>query len=512
MYNTSTSDINENEESTKSKSSIKMPDTLIILLTVAFLVSLLTYFVPVGSFQTNEVSFSFGGTEQVRSSIVPGSFSYALDDSGNYIYNKVGLFSSDGTPALANFAFSGMKSAMDIIVFILVTGGAFGIVMQSGGIDRGIMKLLQLTRGNDSLFIIFTFLIFSLGGATFGMGEEAAAFIFIITPIMIRMGYDGITSVMTTLVATQIGFATSWMNPFNVAIAQGIAGIPVFSGTPFRIALWIIFTLFGIVFTLRYARQIKHSPTESHSYATDTYFRNKIKEDCSNIQKTNSISDIIGWVVLVLTMGWLVWGVVVKGYYIPEIAALFFVMGIVIGVAAVVDKRNTATANKMAQSFNEGAKALLPAAMLIGLAKGVVLMLGGSAGPETPSVLNTILNGTSALISGLPAMMSAWLMMLFQSIFNFFVTSGSGQAALTIPLLAPLSDLAGISRQIAVLTFQLGDGLTNIIVPTSAVLMAALGAARVEWSDWIKFSLPLIGWLMGISLIAVTIAQLIGYA
>ena len=178
----------------------------------------------------------------------------------------------------------------------------------------------------------------------------------------------------------------------------------------------------------------------------------------------------------------------------PEIATQFFIMGIVSGVIGVIFKLNDMRLNDIATSFRKGAEDLIGAALVVGMAKGIVLVLGG-ADADTPSVLNTVLNWVANGLSGMPAAMCAWVMYIFQSVFNFFVVSGSGQAALTMPIMAPLSDLVGVTRQVAVIAFQLGDGFTNLIVPTSGILMAILGIARLEWGIWAKFQIKLQGWL-----------------
>ncbi|MDW2210990.1 hypothetical protein R7P77_27880, partial [Vibrio sp. 2025] len=215
-----------------TKQSWQMPDTLILIFFVGIFAAILTYLIPAGHFDSQQVSYVVDGAEKTRTVIDPSSFSYATDENGELVYNKVGLFASGGGIGLMNFPFEGLVSgskwgsAIGVIMFMLVIGGAFGVVMRTGTIDNGILRLIDKTKGNEALFIPVLFLLFSLGGAVFGMGEEAVAFAIIIAPLMVRLGYDGITTVMVTYVATQIGFATSWMNPFSVAIAQGIAGIP----------------------------------------------------------------------------------------------------------------------------------------------------------------------------------------------------------------------------------------------------------------------------------------------
>ncbi|RJX67180.1 putative basic amino acid antiporter YfcC [Vibrio sinensis] len=496
------------------KKTWQMPDTLILIFIVGIFAAILTYLIPAGQFDSQQVTYMMEGVEKTRTVIDPNSFAYATDEKGELVYNTVGFFASGGGIGLMNFPFEGLVSgskwgsAVGVIMFMLVIGGAFGVVMRTGTIDNGILRLIDKTKGSESLFIPVLFLLFSLGGAVFGMGEEAVAFAIIIAPLMVRLGYDSITTVMVTYIATQIGFGTSWMNPFSVAIAQGIAGVPVLSGMTVRMGLWAGFTLVGMAFTMMYAAKVKANPESSYSYRTDTYFR---QQEVDETQSRWGLGDTLVILTVVAATLWVVWGVVMHAWYIPEIASQFFTMGFIVAIIGAVFRLNDMNLNDAAAAFKEGASVMLPPAILVGCAKGVLLILGGGS-TEEASVLNSILNSAGGLISGMPAVASAWVMYVFQSVFNFFVTSGSGQAALTMPLLSPLSDIAGVTRQVAVLAFQLGDGFTNVIVPTSAPLMATLGVCRIDWGDWAKFCWRFMLLLFILSSIVVVVAQMLGFS
>lgn len=458
----------------------RMPDAFVILFFVILIAGAMTFVVRPGAFSTETVAMGETGDE--RTVIDANSFRYTADSPAG-----VALFDGSGSQTgLLNYAFDGLVSgdrwgsAVGVVAFILIVGGAFGIVMKSGAIHNGILALIARTQKADKLIIPLMFLLFSLGGAVFGMGEEAIAFCIVLVPLVIALGYDSITAVLITYVATQIGFATSWMNPFSVAIAQGIADVPLMSGQTFRITMWAVFTLAGLIFTLRYASKIKQQPATSLSYESDAFFRNKEEA----VRSTFSRTDGIILLVFLAAILWVIWGVTAKAYYIPQIASQFFAMGVGIGIIACFAGRMRA--NDISQAFVEGARDLLPAALIVGMAKGIVLVLGGDD-VTSPSVLNTLLHHTSELMADTSSAVSAVAMLVFQGIFNFFIASGSGQAAITMPLMAPLSDLVGVSRQVAVLAFQLGDGLTNLIIPTSASLIGCLGVARLDWSVWIRF-------------------------
>ena len=501
----------------QKKKALQMPHTYVIIFAVILLCALLTYLVPVGSFTTEDVTYMVGTEEKTRTVIDPDSFTYATDENGNPIRNGVPLFGTEdfGGQGVLNYVFEGLTtgdkwgSAVGIVAFILVIGGAFGIVMRTGAVDAGIHAMIRRTKGREIILIPVLFTLFSLGGAVFGMGEEAIPFAMVVVPLTIAMGYDAVVAVCVTYVATQIGFATSWMNPFGMVIAQGIAGVPVLSGAFFRMIMWVVFTAAGTIYTLVYARKIKRDPLKSVSYESDAVYRQQMQE--SNVtQERFTLGQALVLLTILATIVWTVWGVVEQGYYIPEIASQFFVMGLVAGIIGCIFKLNNMGPSDVASSFQKGAADLVGAALVVGMAQGIVIVLGGTDA-TTPSVMNTILYTLGNLVSHVPSILSAWVMYLFQSVFNFFVVSGSGQAALTMPIMAPLADFAGVTRQVAVLAYQLGDGLTNLIVPTSGCLLGVLGVARLEWGKWAKFQIKMQGILFILSTIFIFIAVLTGF-
>jgi uncharacterized ion transporter superfamily protein YfcC len=513
----------------------QMPDTYVIIFFIVLIAALMTYVLPMGKF---DISYeAIAANEQVLGQVAEGEVAtftvdgteYTLDASGEktlllsgteelgsikkskakaievegfrviQVYGQyvtegnklnIKIFEKWGDMGFLNYMFEGFVSgdkwgsAVGVMAFILIVGGSFGIVLRTGAVDNGILKLIDKTKGFEVALIPIMFVLFSLGGAVFGMGEEAIPFAMILVPVMVAMGYDAVTGVFITYIATQVGFAASWMNPFSVAIAQGIAGLQVGSGSGFRITMWVVFTAVGIAFTMVYALWVKKNPTKSISYHTDAYFRNEF-EGKSAATSVFGIGHALVLSTIVIGIVWIIWGVNEYEYYLPEIATIFFTMGLASGIIALIFKLDNMHVNDIASSFRKGAADLVGAAMVVGMAQGIVLVLGGTgAGRDT--VMNTILAGMANALNGMPTVVTAWFMYIFQSVFNFFVVSGSGQAALTMPLMAPLAQLVGVSKQVAVLAFQLGDGLTNCIVPTSAALMGALGVARIEWTKWFK--------------------------
>jgi uncharacterized ion transporter superfamily protein YfcC len=487
----------------------RAPHTFIIIFGVVLLAVLLTHLVPAGRFGTTTVEFVDNqGVERTREVLDPDSFEVVGSEG-------VGLFGTGDDTGLFNYAFDGLVSgdrmgaAVGVVAFLLVVGGAFGIVMRTRAIETGILASLHRAAGAEAAVIPTMFVLFSLGGAVFGMGEEAIAFAMVIVPVLVALGYDSIVGVLVTFGATQIGFATSWMNPFSVGIAQGIAGVPMMSGAPFRVVMWVGFTALGLAHTWLYARRIKKDPESSLAYETDAFFRDDLQQ-----ARAHPVSFGLGHALVLLTVllaiVWVVWGVTFRAYYIPEIANQFFVMGVVAGVIGAAFRLDGMGLNDVATGFLKGARDLLGAALVVGMAKGIVLVLGGDEASE-PSVLNTLLHGAGQLLGGVPAAVCAWLMLVLQSFINFFVVSGSGQAALTMPIMAPLADLVGVTRQVAILAFQLGDGFTNLIVPTSGALIGTLGVARLDWAVWARFQIKLQALLFGVGSIVVVLAVLVGY-
>ena len=500
----------------KKKKSIQMPHTYVIIFCVILFAALLTVFIPQGKYETREITYMHNGVEKTRTVLDPDSFEYILDENGNKVTQVAPLFGTEdfGGQGILNYVFEGLTvgdkwgTAVGIVAFILVIGGAFGIVLRTGAIESGIMQVIRITNGHDIILVTILTTLFSLGGAVFGMGEETIPFVMILVPMFIAMGYDSIVALMSCYVATQIGFGTSWQNPFSLAVAQGVAGIPVMSGSWFRIPMWIIFTAITIIYIMRYAQKIKKNPQLSVAYKSDEVYRKEFANKDSENLPFN-----LGHKLVILTiaacMVWVVWGVVAKGYYIPEIASQFFVMGFVSGIIGVIFKLNDMKVNDIATSFEKGASELLGAAMCVGMAQGIIIILGGTD-PTEGTVLNTILHGISQAMQGFPPVVSAWFMYVFQTVLNFFVVSGSGQAALTMPIMAPLADLVGVERQVAVVAFQLGDAFTNFIVPTSGVLLGALAAAKLDWGLWAKFQIKFQALLFTLSSITVIVGVLVG--
>ena len=439
----------------------KIPHTFTIVFALIVLAAVMTWFIPAGEFLRETV----GGREVV----VNGSFHYV--DRAPQTWQIFSAF------------FNGFVDKADIIIFILMVGGAFWILNNSHAIDVGVMSFLRRIRrlsrykliqklGVENIIITLVMILFSLFGAIFGMSEETIAFVVVFIPLAISMGYDSIVGVCMCYVAAHIGFAGAMLNPFTIGIAQGIADLPLFSGLEYRVFCWVVLTVVGIAFVLWYAHRVKAKPERSPVYKLDDYWRQRVE---SSAQSTLTVRQGIILVILLLTIVALVVGVLEFGWYITEISALFLAMGILCGI---VDKQG---ADDIAKLFLAGCKDILSAALVVGLASGIIFIL------KDGHIIDTILYGLTRSLSQLGEVASLGVMYLFQTLLNVVMPSGSAKAALTMPIMAQFADLMDVSRQTTVLAFQFGDGFTNMLTPTSGVLIGVLGMARIPYGTWLKW-------------------------
>nr|MBS0037101.1 YfcC family protein [Saprospiraceae bacterium] len=439
-----------------NKSWLKLiPDAVTIVLFIMALVGVMTWIIPAGMFET-------AINEQGREVVLPGTYHQVESE-------PQGFFSFLQAP------FAGMVSAASIIAFVFIVGGAFKVIQATGAINSGLKSIVSLSVAYPKLkgvMLAVLMFFFSLGGATFGMAEEVLVFILITIPLTIRMGYDSVTGVAIPFVGAGAGFAGAFLNPFTIGIAQGIAEVPVFSGFYYRLLIWLVFTSIAIWFVMRYMKKIRLNPSFSPMYDID---RERDLTDFDNGSDRFTINNKLVLGMLGLSLVLLVYGVNKHDWYIPEISALFFGLGL---ACAAVGRLSV---KKASDAFVKGAEEMVMAALVIGLARGILVIA------EDGRIIHTMLDFAAGLTEGLPAYLSVQLMFFLQTFLNFFVPSGSGQAALTMPIMAPLSDLMGFSRQTAVLAYQLGDGITNLIVPTSGVLMGILVIAKIPYQIWFQW-------------------------
>ena len=379
--------------------------------------------------------------------------------------------------------FNGFVDKADIIVFILMVGGAFWILNNSHAIDVGVMAFLRWVQrlskykffkklGVENIIITLVMLMFSLFGAIFGMSEETIAFVVVFIPLAVQMGYDSIVGVCMCYVAAHVGFAEAMLNPFTIGIAQGIADLPLFSGLEYRFFCWIVLTVIGIAFVLWYAHRVKVKPERSPVYKLDEYWRGRVE---ASGRTELTVRHILILVLLFVTIVALVVGVLKFNWYIAEISALFLAMGI---LAGIIDRQG---ADDIAKLFLAGCKDILSAALVVGLASGIIFIL------RDGRIIDTMLYGLTKSLAQTGEVTSLGVMYIFQTALNVVMPSGSAKAALTMPIMTQFADLINVSRQTTVLAFQFGDGFTNMLTPTSGVLIGVLGMARIPYGTWLKW-------------------------
>ncbi len=506
----------------------KFPHTYVIVFFIILLAAITTWIVPAGEFSRQTIETNGNKREVIQTD------SYHQVDQQPQTWQIFSAF------------YKGFVRSPKIIVFILILGGAFWILNESKAIDAGVNSFLIKSKklekywlfnklGVNNIIITLVMLMFSFFGAVFGMSEETIAFVIIFVPLAVSMGYDSIVGVCMCFIGAGIGFAGCLLNPFTLGIAQEIAGLPLFSGIEYRLVIWLVVNVVGIGYVLRYAAIIKKNPKKSPVYNEDEYWRlhhsNATQDLCMpSLNKTwiayaivllvsviyailmpmNSIKigpsvftmpllpvlsvmfAIFGYItakksmqyfvlnLLLFTIAYLMVGVMGFDWSLMEIAALFFTMALIAGMAMGKGP------NDITKLFVAGAKDIMSAALVVGLAGGIIVIL------EDGKVIDTILHGISRSMMGLGNIATLSLMYVFQSGLNMIITSGTAKAALIMPILRDISEMIGLSKQATVTAFHIGDGFTNLITPTSGVLIGVLEIARVPFNKWFKWAWPLI--------------------
>lgn len=448
----------------------KSPDALVILSIILLIFVVLTWLVPAGEFNR----------EMVDGHLVVVSGTYHTVEA-----------SPQGFWELFRAPLKGIVSAADIIGFVLLVGGAFSILTATGAMDAGLQQVLRFAEKNPQLkiwIIPLLMVIFSIGGATFGMSEEVLVFIMITIPMARKMGYDNIVGIAIPFVGAGMGFAGAPFNPFTVGIAQGIAELPIFSGFEYRSFVWFIFTFFGIAFVMWYAKRIDKHPEKSPIGMVKAEFEHGVVEELELTGRRKIIlilffASLVGIMIGALNYDW----------YIIELAGLFVLLGLASAIVAGLSTERTV------QAFIQGAKDLLMAALLIGFSKAILVVASDG------KIIDTILYSMSNSVGDFSPTVSAEIMFVVQGFINFFIPSGSGQAAITMPIMTPLADLLSVSRQTAVLAYQFGDGLFNLIIPTSGITMGVLAIAHIPYNVWLKWIAGFIAIMVIVSMILLAI-------
>ena len=433
--------------------------------------------------------------------------------------------------------YEGFSQQAGIIAFVLVIGGAFWVVNSTKAVDDGIKRFIAKVHGLEryslvrklgvgNIVITLVMILFGLFGAVFGMSEETIAFVAVIIPLARSLGYDDFVGVCMVYVAAHVGFAGAMLNPFTIGIAQDMSGLPLFSGIEYRIFCWIILMIITITFVLWYARRVRNKNVLQTEYQRDEPVASEREEILPKNNAWVCYVAVLAALLLfcwfyssdcVITLGqmsydapWLLWamtglwavvsafalkdsvrmfilsmllstivflviGVMGYGWYLPEICALFMALAVASGFAASYNP------DRIAAEFVTGAKDIFSAALIIGFAAGIIVIL------KNGNVIDIILNAMVAGLEGSGRVGALGTMYGIQTFINVFIPSASAKAAVTMPIMAPFSDLIGVSRQATVLAFQFGDGFTNMITPCSGVLLAVLSVAKIPYEKWFRF-------------------------
>lgn len=457
------------QDNKKKKKAFKMPDSYILLFILLIIAAIGTYLIPAGSFEREE-----GG---LVPTVIPGSFSYV-----------------EGNPTgFMDFFLSiqaGMMQASNIIFLVLIIGGSFAIIDSTGAINAGIMRLINKTRDKKVLLVISVCIILSIAGFLGVLHTAVIAFIPIGVVIARAFKLDAIVGVALIYLGAYSGYVVAGLDPITTGFGQEIAGLPVFSGLWYRFIIYLCILATTILYILYYIRKIEKDPSRSIMgiYRGDSN-EQKINED---ILFTRTMKFVLVYFVTCLFIYTL--GVFRAGWGLNEMTAIFLIIGI---GTAIIAKINP---NEFVKKFVVGAQGMIYAALIVGLARSIVVIL------EEGQILDTIVQSIASIIEPLPAAIGAFIMYIFNLLFNLIITSGSGQAAIVMPIMAPLADIIGVTRQVAVLAYNMGDGFTSTIAPTSGILMASIAVAGVSWLKWLRFMLPLLMIWVVIGAIALFVA------
>ena len=468
--------------SSNSETPFRVPHTLVLLFGMIVLAWGLTLALPPGEFErvTNEA-----GREQV----VPGSYAP--------------LEGVERLPPTEIFTAipRGFVAASEIIFFILIIGGMFGIFRATGAADAAIGAMLRRFGGRPGLLLGGTMAVFAFGSATIGMAEEYIPFVPLLVVLTAALGMDAIVAVGVMAVGYGVGYGAALINPFTVFIAQDVAGVPQGSGLEYRALLLLLFLALGFHHVWRYARRVQADPSSSLLAGVPTEDTPAVAagpDAGHDVPLTGRHRLVLLSLLAALVL--LIYGLEAWHWYLVEMGALF------LGLCVVMALVSRLSADDAAREFGVGASELTMTALLVGFARTIEVVLSDGR------VIDTIVAGMAAPLERLGPELAAVGMFAVQSVFNLFVPSGSGQAYVTMPLMAPLADLVGVTRQTAVLAFQFGDGFTNILVPTNPVLIGILAIAGVPYLTWVRFLMPFMikVWLLGSA--ALVAAVLIGFS
>jgi uncharacterized ion transporter superfamily protein YfcC len=449
------------------KPGFRFPSAFTILFALILLVAALTWIIPAGQYA--RVASEALGKE------VPVAGSYAPTAANPQGILDVLLAPIAGFYDPESYA----ANAIDVSLFVLIIGGFIGVVTATRAIDVGINSAMRRMKGREVWMIPFLMALFALGGTTYGMAEETLAFYLILTPVMIAAGYDALVAVAVILLGAGVGVLGSTINAFSTVIASDAAGVSFAAGMPLRLGILALCWLVTVAFVVRYAARVKADPSAS------LVFDRKASNEAHFLDKAEAVPAFTGLhkivlILFALTFAVMIWGVSSQGWWMAQMSALFLACAIGIGLIARLGEA------KLVEAFLNGARDLLGVALIIGLARGIVVVM------DAGHITDTILHAAEVSVVGLSKTFFILVIYWIEVGLSFFVPSTSGLAVLSMPILAPVADFAGVQREVVVTAFATASGMVNLITPTSAVVMGGLAIARVPYERWLRFVWPLL--------------------
>lgn len=464
--------------------NFKFPSAYTILFTLIALVALMTWIVPAG--QYDRVMNEELGKE------VPVTGTYHAVESNPQGVVDVLLAPIDGFYDHNSYE----AAAIDVSLFILVIGGFLGLVTKTGAIDAGIERVTARLQGREELMIPILMALFAAGGTIYGMAEESLPFYTLLVPVMMAARFDPVVAAATVLLGAGIGTLGSTINPFATVIAANAAGIPFTDGIMLRVAMLVIGWVICVGYVMRYAKMVRADKTKSIVY--DKYEENKAhflgNQTGEMLEFTTTRKIILG--IFAASFGIMIYGVAVVGWWMAEISAMFLASTIIIGLIARMSEE------EFTSSFIDGARDLLGVALIIGIARGIVVIM------DRGMITDTILNSAEHAVTGLSSIVFINVMYWLEILLSFLVPSSSGLAVLTMPIMAPLADFAGVGRDLVVTAYQSASGIVNLMTPTSAVVMGGLAIARVPYIRWVKWVAPLLGILTVLIMVMLSVGAI----
>lgn len=452
-------------ESSKGIKQFKVPHVYAIIFALMVIFAVLTWIVPSGSYQRQEVN---GREVTVAGTYEQSEKTYIDEETGDEVDLRQGVFDVLQAPT------RGIQEAIEVVAFILIVGGSFQVITKTGAITSGMGRVVRRFKNKDILIIPIAMVLFALGGTSFGMAEETLPFFAIFMPIMMAMGFDSMTAFMVVFVGARTGYIASTINPFNVLIAQGILGI---QGNPqlwLRMIAWVVLTAVAITWVVLYARRVKKNPESSITFEDDIAKKVEFAADESALDAefTGRQKGVLA--VFIAGMCLIIWGLVTQGWYMNEISAVFLAMGLLAGVIAGFSQ------DVIAQEFVAGIADFAFSAIVVGLARGILVIASDGM------IIDTILNALATGLGGIPAVLFTTLLYAVENLLAILVPSSSGLAALTAPIFGPLTELMGLNSEAAVWALSMGSATMSLICPTSAILVAGLGVCKIKLGQWWK--------------------------